>query len=137
MHPAGFLVAAVPLTADAELTDLLGRELRRAGHRTSGRSGPVALRAALSREPRGELARWTNRLAAYTEARLRLALDLEDGESPVELLLAHRARVIVSPTHVDVVLSLDELPIAIRLAGLDRDPGWIPAAGRHLAFHFE
>jgi len=35
-----------------------------------------------------------------------------------------------------VRLSLTELPLEIRLAGLDRDPGWIPAAGRFLAFHF-
>jgi hypothetical protein len=42
----------------------------------------------------------------------------------------------ISPSHVDVVLSLAELPVEIRLAGLDRDPGWIPAAGRYLAFHF-
>ena len=33
-------------------------------------------------------------------------------------------------------LSLAALPIAIRLAGLDRDPGWIPAAGHAVAFRF-
>jgi hypothetical protein len=43
----------------------------------------------------------------------------------------------VTATHVDVMLSLADLPIAIRFAGLDRNPGWIPAAGRYLAFHFE
>ena len=25
----------------------------------------------------------------------------------------------------------------IRMAGLDRDPGWVPAAGRVISFHFE
>jgi hypothetical protein len=25
----------------------------------------------------------------------------------------------------------------VRLAGLDRDPGWVPAAGRRVAFHYE
>jgi hypothetical protein len=26
--------------------------------------------------------------------------------------------------------------VSIRIARLDRDPGWIPAAGRYIAFHF-
>ena len=36
----------------------------------------------------------------------------------------------------DLTLSLADLPIELRLAGLDRDPGWVPAAGRYIAFHF-
>jgi hypothetical protein len=28
------------------------------------------------------------------------------------------------------------LPLQIRFAGLDRDPGWVPAAGRFITFHF-
>jgi hypothetical protein len=71
------------------------------------------------------------RLAAYTRARLRVS-----AIEP-EVLLRHRARVHVSPAHVDVVLSLAALPLEIRLAGLDRTSGFIPAAGRFLAFHFE
>jgi hypothetical protein len=43
----------------------------------------------------------------------------------------------VSSARLDIVLSLDELPIEIRLSGLDRTPGWIPAARRFVAFHFE
>ena len=42
-----------------------------------------------------------------------------------------------SPTHVDVMFSLAELPIELRLSGLDRDPGWIPAADRVVAFHYD
>jgi hypothetical protein len=36
--------------------------------------------------------------------------------------------------HINFALA--ELPIEIRIAGLDRDPGWVPAAGRFIAFHF-
>jgi len=25
----------------------------------------------------------------------------------------------------------------VRLSGLDRDPGWVPAAGRSVHFHFD
>jgi hypothetical protein len=52
-------------------------------------------------------------------------------------LLAHPARVVVTPVHLDIYLSLTDLPMAIRISGLDRDPGWVPAAGRSLAFHFD
>ncbi|MGO4778520.1 hypothetical protein AB4084_23945, partial [Lysobacter sp. 2RAB21] len=48
----------------------------------------------------------------------------------------HRARVRRGPTSIDVHLSLADLPLALRCAGLDRDPGWIPAAGHGIRFHF-
>jgi hypothetical protein len=47
------------------------------------------------------------------------------------------ARVSVTTTHLDVVMALSDLPVEVRLAGLDRDPGWVPAAGRSVAFHFD
>ncbi len=43
----------------------------------------------------------------------------------------------LSATRLDVHFDLASHPLPIRAAGLDRDPGWIPAAGRHVAFHFE
>ena len=52
-------------------------------------------------------------------------------------MCAHPARIQLTPVHLDIYLALAELPIAIRLAGLDRDPGWVPSAGRSLAFHFD
>jgi hypothetical protein len=51
-------------------------------------------------------------------------------------LCNHHARVTVTPTHLDVFFKLSELPIAIRLSGLDRNPGWVPAAGRYIMLHF-
>ena len=95
------------------------------------------VRATLRREPAAPLARWTSRLAIYVEARLRRVLALTPDEPIDETLIRRRARVFVSPTHVDVVLRLAELPIDVRIAGLDRTPGWIPATGRHVALHFE
>jgi hypothetical protein len=32
---------------------------------------------------------------------------------------------------------LHHLPLSIRLAGLDRNPGWVPASGCDIRFHFE
>jgi hypothetical protein len=120
-HPAGFLAAAVP-------NGTLARELRRLGVK------PTLRRTTLRREPSQPLTRWVSRLARYADARLRIALDTGDVE---RALIRKRARVFVTPTHVDIVLSLAELPLEVRFAGLDRTPGWIPAAGRFVSFHFE
>jgi hypothetical protein len=37
---------------------------------------------------------------------------------------------------IDVHFSLAQLPLAARMAGLDRDPGWLPPEGRSISFHF-
>jgi hypothetical protein len=79
------------------------------------------------------LRRWLNLLESYLRARLRLALGWDDPSR----LCIQPGRIAVSATHVDVRLDLASHPIEVRLAGLDRDTGWIPAAGRAVAFHFE
>jgi len=80
---------------------------------------------------------WLERMRAFMRARLLLGLGLEIDDEIAPLLLRRRARVHVTDVHVDVVLPLAELPIEVRIAGLDRDVGWLPSAGRYLAFHFE
>jgi hypothetical protein len=50
--------------------------------------------------------------------------------------LATPGRVRVTGTHVDVVLGLQDVDLAVRVAGLDRDPGWVPVLGRIVLFHF-
>jgi hypothetical protein len=83
------------------------------------------------------VADWVERLMPYVRTRLRQALGLSEDDDPGPIVCRHQARVCVTPTHLDVFFSLAELPIAIRLSGLDRDPGWVPAAGKFIAFHFE
>jgi hypothetical protein len=48
-----------------------------------------------------------------------------------------RARLVVSTLTFDAYFALADLPIEIRLSGLDRDPGWVPAAGRTVRFHYD
>jgi hypothetical protein len=103
VHPAGFTVLDVPVTAPE----------------------PVA--------PADRLQRWMGWMAEYFRARLVRAMGRENA---VELLCRVPARVTFALTHVDVFYSLNRHPIEVRMAGLDRDPGWIPAAGRYLTFHF-
>jgi len=45
-------------------------------------------------------------------------------------------RILVTATHVDLLLSLQHVDLPARVAGLDRDPGWVPALGRIVLFHF-
>jgi hypothetical protein len=62
--------------------------------------------------------------------------ELLDVEDPGPILIRRPGRMTRTPGHLDVHFSLEHHPIEIRLARLDRNPGWIPAAGLHVAFHF-
>jgi hypothetical protein len=110
MHPAGFTAVDVP--AETNVTDGVGESFRAIDG----------------------LQRWVGWMAGYFRARLVRALGREDA---LALLCRRPARVVLTLTHVDVTFALDHHPIELRMAGLDRDPGWIPAAGRYVAFHFE
>jgi hypothetical protein len=62
------------------------------------------------------------------------AAGFEDHEIPG--LLGHTARLFVTRTHVDLTFRLEQIDLKARLAGLDRDPGWVPSLGRVISFHF-
>ncbi len=80
---------------------------------------------------------WLADLLPHLKARLILSLGLDREAALPDLLLHHHARVTITPTHLDVFFSLTDHPIEIRLSGLDRNPGWVPAAGRFIAFHYD
>jgi hypothetical protein len=122
IHPRGFGVV------DAAAADL-DRELTRYGvRRASATTKPSVART--------ELDRWADNVTGYVRARLALALGLPAREA-VRLALRRPARIFVAETRIDVVSRLADLPLEVRRAGLDRDAGYVPAAGRILAFHFE
>ena len=140
-HPEGFLILDVPRRARAarsrQLRDEMGAythaaefELRRTTKETDDYADDE--RAAV-----GSLERWVSWLDAYVSARLRRALGVGRHERLARVFVEHEAQVRVTPTHVDVVFQLARLPIEVRLSGLDRDPGWVPAAGRFIAFRYE
>jgi hypothetical protein len=84
--------------------------------------------------PQERLLQWLSWIVPYVRARLVRALGRSDA---AEFLIRIPARIALTTTHIHVHYSLDSHPIEIRLAGLDRDPGWIPAAGRYVSFFFE
>lgn len=79
---------------------------------------------------------WLKNLAEYARKRLAQALDLPTPEQINEILFERKAKVSVTATQLDITFSLAELPFEVRLSGLDRNPGWIPAAGKYVKFHF-
>jgi hypothetical protein len=79
---------------------------------------------------------WLRLLLPTVRARLSSALAIAEDHEWANLLLRRAARVFVTSSHLDVVFSLNDLPIEIRLSGLDRNPGWMPAAGRVVRFHY-
>ena len=143
-HPLGFAVLDLPLEGHSP-AQVLDRERRN----TSAGWGTNEFRLWKARPRKGQadgalyadlpaaLARWLGWVTGYVRARLALALGPDLSERPsgaAYRLLAAPARLRVTTTHVEVHLSLDRLPVEIRLAGLDRDPGWVPAAGRFIRF---
>ncbi len=80
--------------------------------------------------------RWLRPRLVTLDTRLGAALPGHPPPQLHALMCLHEAMIVVSPVRVDVRLDLAKLPLPIRIAGLDRDPGWIPAAGRIVAFHF-
>lgn len=134
-HPEGFLLLDLPLRR-RDPDALLARELKSyRGQLSFGlRRAPARPREAQGANRRE---RWLARLVPYARARLRRALGLARSRDPGRFLCERRARVNASATRVDVFFSLAELPVGVRLSGVDRDPGWVPAAGRQIAFHYE
>jgi len=132
VHPAGFAVVDVP--RDGEAIEQLERELLPyRAPRGALRSG---VRRAPSRGSTSALTRWMRCFMPYARARLARAL----GTSPPlagTLLCVQRARVSTTATHVDVFFRLANLPVEVRVSGLDRNPGWVPAADRVMTFHYD
>jgi hypothetical protein len=76
---------------------------------------------------------WLACLALFLAARFRRAAP-DDALTPAAFAIP--ARTVIDEARLDVHFALAALPIALRLAGLDRDPGWLPSEGRDLRFHF-
>ena len=82
------------------------------------------------------LDRWVNRVAHVVTKHLAHSLNQADPNALTELVFHHEARVLVSSERVTVCFSLAKHPIELRIAGLDRDPGWVPAAGQEILFQY-
>lgn len=73
---------------------------------------------------------------ALPAAERYLADRLPEPEA-ITAILQEPATLYLTRTHIDVIFALERVRLDVRLAGLDRDPGWVPALGRVIAFHYE
>jgi hypothetical protein len=132
-HPCGFAVVDVLLRQGDRAGDRLARELEPYGLAASD----VRRRTTSRADRRGlPIDRWVRQLMPYVRARLQRATGV-DANRCAAIVCTHSARVHVSPSHVDVMFALADLPIEVRLGGLDRNPGWVPAAERVITFHYD
>jgi hypothetical protein len=83
--------------------------------------------------------RWLRNITPYLHIWLARALQLEPDQPDalVETLFARPGRLYATSTHLDLVMSLEAISLPVRMAGLDRSPGWWPHLGRAVTFHFE
>ena len=68
--------------------------------------------------------------------RARLADALDGPPDTVGHILLRAARIDVAPAEIDVVFAMADADSATRRAGLDVDPGWVPALGHIVRFHY-
>ena len=88
--------------------------------------------------PSGEpLTIWLDKICHDVRERVAAALSLCDGCNLRTLVLNHHARIETTAARMDAHFSLATHPIQLRIAGLDRDPGWVPAGGRSIYFHYD
>ncbi len=125
-HPAGFCVADLPADDVVDGAQWPGWVAPRRV-RASARVLPGAIRSW------GD---WAARFAPFVRARLALATGWPQA-SAADRLLHRPATIRRSAERVVVQMSLAALPIEVRLAGLDRDLGWLPAAGCDLRYCFD
>jgi hypothetical protein len=85
----------------------------------------------------GLLSDWLEGLMPYLRWRLGRGLGLDDPDKIAGVLCEQPASVLVTDARVEVRFALERLSIQVRLSGLDRDPGWVPAAGRFIAFRYD
>ena len=124
-RPEGFL-----------LLDSSRADLSYEGCQPLTRHARSAFRGRTSADPAGvtaspELRRFLRFVLAY--ARWRIGSTLPDGW-PHALL--RKARLYLTPTHLDLVMNMNQVSVPVRIAGLDTDPGWVPELGHVIRFHY-
>lgn len=113
------------------------------GERTIGGSRwhqagfPISDNPDVNRTPVALRRRWVYCLARFLEARLARALGTTDRRQACATLARRQGQISLVGDQISVAFNLNDHPIELRLAGLDRDMGWVPAAGPSVGFVFK
>jgi len=144
LHPAGFMAADLMISPESLTARLQALQedwrLDAASLRHAADQDLAAIEAIQSQIRTGKAAldRWLQFLLPYLRWRLVTALKLEnlDGETISRQLLFRRGELFVTRTHIDLVMSIDDATLNVRVAGLDCNPGWVSALSRVVTFHY-
>jgi hypothetical protein len=79
-------------------------------------------------------AAWLGWMVRPIRARLSDALGCPPEKAA--LVLRRRATIRTGPAEIDIFFALDQADLPTRRAGLDIDPGWVPALGHIVRFHY-
>ena len=79
-----------------------------------------------------ELRRFLHFILPYARWRMSQAL----GEASLQEILQREGTLYVTRSHVDLVMSMKQVSLPARFAGIDANPGWVPELGRVITFHF-
>ena len=96
-------------------------------HRRGARSG-------VPRQTTSALHRLLSFVIPYVRWRLKEALG---SDVELERILCIHGMIEISPTHIDAVFDINSVSLPVRMAGLDANPGWIPALGRVVTYYFQ
>jgi hypothetical protein len=77
--------------------------------------------------PHAAVRHWRRTVRRYLRATVRMSL---------RRIVRRPAQVVITRTHVDVFFAIGQADIRIRRHGLDLDPGWAPALGKVIAYHY-
>jgi hypothetical protein len=104
----------------------------------AGDEETAGLRSALESEGWPDsLTAWLAFVLPFVRWRLLAALGADDDVDPLGALFRVPGRVFATDVHLDVVISVEGVRLPVRLAGLDRSPGWVQSMRRVVLFHFE
>jgi len=126
LNPARCLTSKRFFQHDMDGSPLISKTIHPPTHTDVAQAGKTALD------------RWLQFLLPYLRWRLGTALKLEnaDGATISRQLFFRRGELFVTRAHIDLVMSLNDATLNVRVAGLDCNPGWVPALCRVVTFHY-
>ncbi len=137
--PGEGLATPAAYTLPAAWLRLAGGAAANVDDKSDGRSGDAAM-ASLPDHVEATLspaaAWWLHGTLPFVRSLLGRLMGVSDADELAAALLLRTGRVQATRTHLDLYLPLDAASLAVRLSGLDLDPGWMPALGRIVQFHF-
>ena len=85
------------------------------------------------------LIHWLSLITPFVRFQLTrvLKFSIKNKSDLIKSIFYYQGTLYVSKSHVDLVMTLNDISLPIRIAGFDRNPGWMKDFGRVISFHFD